>query len=183
MEWSLHAVIAKQATPSCNYHVRCLRIMGVRGSLWSRVVSVELGWQTGTFAYQCQGTDANSVALWGKKWQGKSLLVQSDNTAAVAMVNSQTSHDTEAMHLIRCLTFILARFQLTLSAVHIPGKENNLADALSRNNLAFFHSVFPQAERHQTEIPTALVELLLGARPDWISTQWTEMWNIIFPGD
>ena len=67
-----------------------------------------------------------AVALWGKKWQGKSLLVQSDNTATVAMVNSRTSHDTEAMHLIRCLTFILARFQLTLSAIHIPGKENNI---------------------------------------------------------
>ena len=59
-----------------------------------------------------------AVALWGKKWQGKLLLVQSDNTAAVAMVNSQTSHETEAMHLIQCLTFILARFQLMLSAVH-----------------------------------------------------------------
>ena len=30
----------------------------------------------------------------------------------------------------------------------------------------FFRFVFPQAECHQTEIPTALVELLLGAHPD-----------------
>ena len=59
MEWSLHAVIAKQPTPSRNYHLRCLRIMGVWGCLWSGVVSVELGWQTGTLAYQCQGADAN----------------------------------------------------------------------------------------------------------------------------
>ena len=120
-----------------------------------------------------------AVALWGKKWQGKSLLVQSGNTATVAMVNSRTMQPRHlARHRSNALdpvSNIIARFQLTLSAIHIPGKENNIADALSRNNLAFFRSVFPQAERHQTEIPTALVELLLGARPDWTSTQWTEM--------
>ena len=89
-----------------------------------------------------------AVALWGKKWQGKLLLVQTDNTATVAMVNSRTSHDTEAMHLIRCIIFILAKFQLTLSPVHIQGKENKIADALSNNNLSFFRSVFPKAEHH-----------------------------------
>ena len=68
-------------------------------------------------------------------------------------------------------------------AVHLPGKENTLADALSRNNLSLLYSLFPQVNYHQTDVPAALIELLVGLRPDWTSNQWTNLWNAIFPWD
>ena len=122
-----------------------------------------------------------ATVVWGQKWTGQSLLIRSDNMATVAIINSGTSHNSEAMHLVQCLTFIAAKFQLTISAVHIPGETNTLADALSRNNLPLFFSLFPQACQHQTPLPAALVDLLLETRPDWTSVQWTELWNNIFP--
>ena len=41
------------------------------------------------------------------------------------------------MHVIRLLVFFAARFNFWFTALHIPGKQNILADALSRNNVSF----------------------------------------------
>ena len=140
MERSLHAVIVKNQPKVATITSDASRTWAcgtVCGQEW-----FQLSWD-GKLEHSHISIEeltpiVNAVELWGKKWQGKLLLVQSDNTATVAMVNIRTSHDTEAMHLIRCIIFILAKFQLKLSAVHIPGKENKLADALSNNNLSFF---------------------------------------------
>ena len=44
-----------------------------------------------------------AVAVWGKKWKGHTILLRSDNMATVNILNSGTSHNSEAMHLMRCL--------------------------------------------------------------------------------
>ena len=79
-----------------------------------------------------------AAATWGAQWQNMSVLSRCDNITAVHIINSGTSSDPYAMALIRCLHFITARFNIALSAVHLPGSENALADALSRNNLSHF---------------------------------------------
>ena len=122
-----------------------------------------------------------AVAVWGQRWKGESLLVRSHNMATVSIINSGTSHNKEAMHLTRSLAFIAAKFQLTLSAEHVPGDQNTLADALSRNNLPLFYSLLPQAQKHQSQVPKPLLDLLLIRQPDWTSKQWTDLWNTIFP--
>jgi len=68
------------------------------------------------------------------------------------------------MHLMRCLAYIQARWQVSVVAEHIPGIHNNLADALSRDKLSTFHSLFPQANSQPTPIPEAIMDL---TRPDW----------------
>ena len=41
------------------------------------------------------------------------------------------------MPLLRCLIFFIAEhFHLQVEAVHLPGKENGLSDALSHNNFS-----------------------------------------------
>ena len=107
-----------------------------------------------------------AVAVWGAKWKGCMILLRSDNMATVNIINSRTSHNGEAMHLMRCLAFIQARWQVSVAAKHIPGVHNTLADALSRNKLVTFHSLFPQANSQPTPIPEALIDLLVISRPD-----------------
>ena len=46
---------------------------------------------------------------------------------------------------LSCLYFIAAKFDMTLSAVHLAGSANGLTDALSRNHLAKFLANYPQA--------------------------------------
>ena len=74
-------------------------------------------------------------------WRGQTVQVFSDNSAAVAGISSQTSRVTASAHLLRCLSFISACHQCTLIGVHLPGRHNTLADALSRNKLSLFQSL------------------------------------------
>ena len=114
-------------------------------------------------------------AVWGKKWSGELLLVHLDNVATVAIVNSGNSHDSKVMHLVLCLAFIAAKFQL------YTYQERNYLSRCAVQPL--FHCLFSQAHQHQTEVPVALVDLLLGSHPDWTSTKCAELWNTIFPWD
>ena len=47
-------------------------------------------------------------------------------------MNSRTSRDVALMHLLRSLLMVGARHSLVFSAVHIAGRCNRIADALSR---------------------------------------------------
>ena len=116
-----------------------------------------------------------ATAIWGHYFKGKTLHVRSDNVAAVAAINNQTSSVKEMAHLLRCLAFIAARFQLRIIASHVPGHLNTIADALSRNNIANFFSLVPQADKTPSSIPDELIQLLIPqlpdcgvARPSWL---------------
>ena len=87
------------------------------------------------------------------------------------------------MHLARCLAFVKAKFEFELLATHLPGARNTIVDALSRNNMASFHSLLPQADQEPTLIPDSLLDLLIISRPDWTSRRWTELWSSIFKMD
>ena len=121
-----------------------------------------------------------AAAIWGDHWQNKSVQCRCDNLAAVHIINSGTSSNAHAMALLRCLHFITAKFNNILSAVHLPGVDNELADALSRNNLAYFLSHNPQASPLPSLIPTPLVDLLT---MDWTSPSWNSTFSSIFKQD
>ncbi len=121
-----------------------------------------------------------AAAVWGDSWRGKTVRVYCDNSAVVSIVNRGTTKNQEAMHLIRCLAFIRARFEFHIHALHIKGGENTLADALSRNNLKLFHSLYPQAYSSPATIPEALLDVLMLKKPNWNSRNWTGLWSDIF---
>lgn len=85
------------------------------------------------------------------------------------------------MHLLRCLFFIEAHYQFELTATHIAGVANSLADDLSRNALSSFLSKAPHMEPNPTPIPPLLPALLLEPS-DWTSPHWTQRFSIIFTG-
>ena len=81
------------------------------------------------------------------------------------------------MHMLRCLFFMAAKFEVQVKAQHIPGVENVAADALSHNNLLHFLQVVPQADSTATPIPAALVDLLVREQPDWTSPHWAQLFS------
>ena len=121
-----------------------------------------------------------AAAIWGPEWSTESIEVKCDNAAVVAVLNSGSSRNPELMHLMRCLSFFMAKFHFTLHASHVTGSKNALADALSRNNVDQFLLLHPQASRRPAPIPQELVDLLIVSRPDWTSSHWTRLWNSIF---
>ena len=67
---------------------------------------------------------------------------------------------------------------------HIAGVHNAAADAISRNNLALFSSMFPQVPH--VPIPQSVRDLLVEIQPDWGSHRWTDLfkssWTRVNPG-
>ena len=73
-----------------------------------------------------------AVRLWGDRCQGMNVVVYCDNDAAVHVINSGRSRDAFMAACIRELWLVVATNLFQLRAVHLPGVENRLADALSR---------------------------------------------------
>ena len=120
-----------------------------------------------------------AAAIWGRNWESSHIRVRSDNSAVVAIINGGYSRDTEVMHLMRCLHFLSARYDFRLSAEHIKGSLNEAADALSRNFLSTFQTLQPSASKEPTIIPPLLLDILIGSKPDWLSTTWTSLFSSI----
>jgi hypothetical protein len=118
-----------------------------------------------------------AAAVWGRRWSGRTVVVCCDNSAVVDTLNKGCCRDPEVMHLVRCLAFLKARFQFSVTASHIEGSRNVLADALSRDNLDSFLSRYPQASPVPTPLPQELLDLTLISKPDWTSSRWTELWS------
>ena len=79
-----------------------------------------------------------AVAVWGNQWVGKVIECRCDNKAVVMVIRHGYTKEKHMAHLLQCLLFIEARLNVTLVATHVPGAENPVADALSRNRLMEF---------------------------------------------
>ena len=86
-----------------------------------------------------------AAALFGGYWKGKLVAFSVDNQAVVEIIKK--SHSKEHMHLIRLLTFYACHYGFQFRAEHITGKENILADTLSRKNVSFSNHRSPKHAR------------------------------------
>ena len=86
-----------------------------------------------------------AIAIWGAQWQGKTVRCRCDNAAVVAAVKSGWCKNKHAIHLLRCLYFFQAAYQVKLMTEHIKGSHNELADAISLNNSPKFLSMMTSA--------------------------------------
>ena len=100
-----------------------------------------------------------AVTLWGHLLQGKRIILRSDNMSVIAIINKQTSKCPEIMKLVRFFILQCLKFNLSFYAKHIPGKENNIADALSRFQMRRFRELAPQAAVECTPVPGFLWNL------------------------
>eukprot|EP00644_Phytophthora_capsici_P008857 jgi/Phyca11/77166/gw1.6.851.1 len=100
---------------------------------------------------------------WGPKWsrqaKGWMLYIKcwSDNTSAVVWCNTLHSGNAFSQELNRCIGLAEAYFNLRVSAAHIPGSINAMADAASRawtepyqSRWTNFSSCWTQAQQLQS---------------------------------
>ena len=65
-----------------------------------------------------------------------------------------------------------ATYRLTITASHIPGNMNILADDLSHNNIISFFLQAPYMHKTLVPIPLMALDLLLDPKLDWTSRFW-----------
>ena len=68
--------------------------------------------------------------LWGSGWHGCLVMAHCDNLTVVEVINAGYSKDPLLMQLLHCLFFLLVQYEVSLRAIHIPGKMNVGADAI-----------------------------------------------------
>ena len=74
-----------------------------------------------------------AATVWGPEWRNSAVMFQCDNEGAVAAINSGYSKVQGILHLLRCLFFLRAYYEIYIKATHIPERENSLADVISHN--------------------------------------------------
>ena len=119
-----------------------------------------------------------AVMIWGHFWRGSHLLCFCDNAAVVAIIASRYSKQSELMHLLRCLFFLEAYFDLHISASHIPGHTNIGADQLSRNYTQSFLLQNPLMKRQPSPLPLMAMDLIMGTH-EWSSPAWIRLFKSI----
>ena len=85
------------------------------------------------------------VRLWISSWQGSTVLLYSDNWAAVCAANSGRAQDPLIRASIRELWLLCAIKDVNLTIRHRPGESMQVADALSRATLSARHQRRVQA--------------------------------------
>ena len=71
----------------------------------------------------------------GPQMVKKRIIIHCDNQAVVIVINSGKTRDPILAAITRNIAMIRATQDINLKLVHIPGKHNTIADALSRINM------------------------------------------------
>lgn len=98
-----------------------------------------------------------ALEVWGSLLTNTCIVLHTDNEAVVHIVNRQTSKDRYIMHLVRRLVLCCMSKNILVRAEHIPGKQNYLADLLSRFQVDKFRQMAPRMDPLPTVIPEHLL--------------------------
>lgn len=83
-----------------------------------------------------------ACATWGPQWSGRRIRFFSDNEAVCYAVRKRRCTDVFMSGWLRTLHFIEAQHSFSIRVDHLPGKENVLADAISRRRFDLFRTSF-----------------------------------------
>lgn len=99
-----------------------------------------------------------SLYLWGEDMRNSCITFFTDNMALVSVINKCSCKDKLLMKYVRKMVLVCLHYNILFKAKHIPGINNNLADALSRQQIQQFRMMAPG---HFNAQPTTIpVELL-----------------------
>ena len=94
--------------------------------------------------------------LWAPHLRGRTITLQSNNTATCNFINNKKGNIPAAMKLLRHLALQCLHFQVNVKAVHIAGKCNVNADLISRNLMEEFFSKNPTVQKELQPPPPTL---------------------------
>ena len=75
-----------------------------------------------------------ALKMWGQHWRGKYVKILVDNEAVVSVCQSHYTRDPLLAKIARNIWLITSIQDIKLSVVHIAGRDNVVADLLSRWN-------------------------------------------------
>ena len=73
-----------------------------------------------------------AIKKWRKQVENMNILAFCDNSVTVSIINSGAARNKFAQAGLRELCYVLAKSNAMLRMIHLPGKKNEICDALSR---------------------------------------------------
>ena len=110
----------------------------------------------------------------------KYVLLQCDNLSLMIAINKGSAKAPIVMHLLCCLWFFCAYFNITLTASHIPGAAKTLAGQFSRNHMVDFFKSCHIASMLPTPLLPPVLELSPEG-PDWTSPSFSKLLTASIP--
>ncbi|XP_010774836.1 uncharacterized protein [Notothenia coriiceps] len=91
--------------------------------------------------------------VWGHLWPRKRISVLCDNQSVVGIINKARSPCRDIMPFMRSITWSSITHNFLISARHVPGHLNSVADSLSRFHFQTFRNLCPEASAQPVRIP------------------------------
>ena len=129
------AYIRREAIPHCDTIHLDASLTGLGGTWGNRVYSTPV---LGIPGFQLKIVHLEmfnvliALRLWAKFWKHSYVKIYCDNFAVVQVVQTSKTRDQFLGACIRNIWLISATWDIKLEIQHIPGKNNNIADLLSR---------------------------------------------------
>ena len=98
--------------------------------------------------------------IWGSSWKSKSVQFKSDNLAVVSCLRGGFCRDRHLAFLLREVSTFAILLNFSFSSSHVAGRENVLADALSRFKFQEFFNSTKQI-MVQRDVPPNLLRRLV----------------------
>ena len=73
-----------------------------------------------------------AIKLWGNQWKHQKMSINTDNMAVVYICTNGYTRDMTLATYVRILWLITAKYDIEFVVTHIQGKNNVIADTLSR---------------------------------------------------
>ena len=100
-----------------------------------------------------------ACVVWGAQFSAKRIIFYTDNKSVEEIINCKTSKCKDIMTLVRPLVLTSLKHQFHFRAHYLPGKENEIADSLSRFQNHKFRALCPNADPDPIPIPEYLLRL------------------------
>ena len=120
-----------------------------------------------------------SCEVWGPQLSKSRVKFECDNTSVVTAIRKGSARDDTSMHLLRCLWYFVAHYDIDITNVHVAGVTNCTADHLSRHHMSLFFSLNPQADIAPTTLSAALKDIVASPNLDWTSAAFRQLFSII----
>ncbi|XP_061470916.1 uncharacterized protein LOC133379514 isoform X1 [Rhineura floridana] len=100
-----------------------------------------------------------AVYLWPDRLRDTTVHFWCDNLSTVHVINSLTSKNPRVVHLVHAFVLHCLQFNILFLARHVPGIDNGIADALSRNQMERFRQLAPWSRAQPDVVPPTLWEI------------------------
>ena len=107
-----------------------------------------------------------AMKIWATQWTNKRITLYCDNLAVVDVLGSGRTKDTFLATCARNIWLIMSTFNIQVDVIHIPGKNNCIADLLSRwgqttEPTQKLHSLLPNYKWINTHIDLTLLNVFI----------------------